>query len=66
MVVSELIEILKNYPQDLPVAYPMWSEQLMLNPDKINIKPLCIVREDGWIQNYRPDKPSINYLVIGE
>lgn len=66
MTIHELIELLKTYPQDLPVAYPLWSEHLLLKPDKLLVKPLCVVRPDGWIQNYRPDMPSIDYLIIGE
>lgn len=65
MTVAELIAELQKYPKDMLVAFPMWSEQLLLDKDNINVKKLCKVREDGWIQNYRSDKPHVDYLVLG-
>ena len=64
MTVAELIELLKSVPQDLPVAYELFSEQCLLEPSKIRIEELCFPREDGWIQDERPDKPTREYLVF--
>lgn len=64
MLVSELIELLKTYPQDLPVVYDIFSEQCLLEPKDIEVKPLCEARDDGWVANKRPDKPTVDYLVL--
>ena len=64
MTVSELIKLLKTYPQDLPVAYRLFSEQCMLEPQDISVRSLCAEREDGWVANARPDKPTVEYLVL--
>ena len=64
MTVAELIELLKTYPQDLPVAYQKYSEQCMLEPKDISVESLCVEREDGWVANKRPDKPTVEYLVL--
>lgn len=64
MTVSELIELLKTYPQDLPVAYKLFSEQCLLEAKDISVEELCAEREDGWVANKRPDKPTVKYLVL--
>jgi len=64
MTVAELIEVLKSYPQDLPVAYQCYSEQVLLETNELRIKNLCESRNDGWLANERPDKPSFPYLVF--
>ena len=64
MNVKELIEFLKTQPQDLPVAFNLFSEQCMIDASDIVIKKLCEARPDGWVENERPDKKSIDYLVF--
>jgi len=64
VVVAELIEFLKKQPQDLPVAYKCCSEQCLLEEKEIEIVKLCAPRPDGWIQNWRYDKPLQNYLLF--
>lgn len=64
MTVSELIELLRAYPQDLPVAYRLFSEKCLLEAKDIDIEALCEPRADGWVANKRPDKPTIDYLVF--
>lgn len=64
MRVKELIEFLKTQPQELQVAYRCCSEQVLLKPDDIYVTALCEPREDGWIQNRRPDKPTQDYLLF--
>lgn len=64
MNVAELIAFLQKQPQDMPVAYDLFSEQCLLDVNYIRIKELCEPREDGWIQNKRPDMPSVTYLVF--
>lgn len=65
MKVSELIEILKRYPQDLRVVYSLHSEYCILEEKDIEILKLCEARPDGWVHNYRPDKPTVEYLQVG-
>lgn len=64
MTVQELIKILKKYPKDLPVAYRQFSEQCLLEETDLQVEEFCEPRTDGWIQNKRPDMPSIKYLVF--
>jgi len=64
MTVAELIEFLKTQPQDIQVAYQCYSENLLLDVDDIGVEKLCNVRNDGWVANFREDKPSQDYLVF--
>lgn len=64
MNVRELIEYLSTVDPELTVVYQIYSEQSVLDGSDIEIKKLCKAREDGWVQNYRPDKPSMDYLVL--
>jgi hypothetical protein len=64
MTVSELIEFLKTQPQDLPVAYAIYSEYALLESEDIVVRGLCLPREDGWVASKRPDRPSQQYLVF--
>jgi len=65
MIVSELIELLQTYPQDMPVARTLYSEQRLLKVRDLEVVQLCEARDDGWIQNRRPDKDVTPYLLIG-
>jgi hypothetical protein len=62
--VADLIQYLETLPQDMPVAYRCFSEQCLLDFEDIEIKDLCVHRDDGWIQNKRPDMPTMKYLVF--
>jgi len=64
MTVSELIEFLQKQPQDIQVAYRLYSEQCLLQADKVVIEQCCRPRPDGWIQNKRPDKEAQIYLMF--
>lgn len=64
MTVAELIAFLQTQPQDLPVAFRCYSEAVVLDADKIKIEEACEPWADGWIQNRRPDKPAIKYLMF--
>lgn len=64
MKVHELVNFLQELPQDLDVVYEIWSEQCILERDDISIKELCHPRPDGWVQDARPDKPLIKYVVF--
>lgn len=64
MTVKELIDLLATYPKDLPVAYRCHSEQVLLEAKDIEIVDLCHPRPDGWVQNYRPDMPTQQYLLF--
>lgn len=64
MNVRELIEFLQTQPQDLLVVYKCYSEQLLLEADEIKIEHFCVPRPDGWVHDFRPDKPSQPYLLF--
>lgn len=64
MTVSELIEVLKQHPQDLQVAHRMFSEYCLLDSEEVSVMDLCLERPDGWIHDKRPDKPTQRYLVF--
>ena len=64
MTVAELIEFLKTQPQDIQVAYRLFSEQCLMEKAEIRAEYLCRSRTDGWVHNARPDKPTQEYLVF--
>ena len=64
MTVAEFIEYLKSQPQDITVACRCWSEQCLLDTRDIEFVELCHPREDGWIQNKRPDMETETYLLL--
>jgi len=64
MNVAELIKFLQQQPQDALVAYEIYSEQALLPVDGIKTVELCAPREDGWIQNKRPDKEAQTYVLF--
>ncbi len=64
MTVKELIVFLEKRPQDLPVVYRLHSEQILLTEALIEIEELCMPRNDGWVQDKRPDMPTQKYLVF--
>lgn len=64
MTVAELIAYLETQPQDIQVAYRCFSEQALLEADEIKIIEACEARNDGWIQDKRPDKPTQRYLLF--
>lgn len=64
MTVAELILFLQAQPQDLPVAYAIYSEYAALDDKDIRIQELSLPRADGWVANKRPNSPSQKYLVF--
>lgn len=64
MNVAQLIKHLQTLPQDLEVVYEICSERCVLNAADITIERHCLPRLDGWVQNYREDKPSQEYVVF--
>lgn len=64
MTVAQLIEFLKTQPQEMLVAYDIYSESALMEADMIKVQDLCIAREDGWLHHKRPDMPSQPYLVF--
>lgn len=67
MTVKELIEYLKEFPQDLSVAYQIHSEHKLMESDNIKIEKLQPARLDGWIHDvWMGDSKleEIKYLVF--
>ena len=64
MTVAQLIVFLQAQPQHLQVIYQIYSGQCLLEAKDIAIKELCFPRDDGWVENKRPDKPSQAYLCF--
>lgn len=64
MTLKELIEHLQTLPQDLQVAYNLYSEQCLLDKDQVAVEELSPLRPDGWIENKRPDKETQQYIVF--
>ena len=65
MTVAELIEHLKQFDPNLRVVTPIYSEQEILTVEHVRVISLCEARPDGWVENERPDKPTVDYLAIG-
>jgi hypothetical protein len=64
MTVAEFISFLQTQPQDIQVAYALYSEQCLLDAKDIEIAELCEARDDGWIHHKRPDQPTQTYLLL--
>ena len=64
MTVADLIHLLQQKPQHLPVAYKCYSEYDLLDANDISVMNLRIPRDDGWVHHARPDKPQQEYLVF--
>jgi hypothetical protein len=64
MTVAELIDYLRSQPQDLQVAYDIWSEHCLLECSDIRLLGACEPRQDGWIQRKRKDMPTRTYLML--
>ena len=64
MKVNEFIEFLQTQPQDIEVAFTRYSEQCLLKIDDIGIYEMCKPRGDGWVQDKRPDKETVKYLLL--
>lgn len=64
MTVSDLIKLLHTFPPEMQVAYYKYSEQCLMKAEEIGIKELCMPRPDGWLQDKRPDIPTMKYLLF--
>lgn len=64
MTVAELIAYLQTQPQDLQVAYDLYSEHCLLEVEDIRMCVACEPRADGWIQRERRDMPARTYLMF--
>jgi hypothetical protein len=64
MTVAELIAFLQTQPQDIQVAYRLFSEQILLETTDIEVEEKCQPRPDGWIHDKRPDMPTQTYLLF--
>jgi hypothetical protein len=64
MTVSELIVLLQAQPQDIQVAYSIYSEYCLLETKDIEVKNLTAARPDGWVHRARPDMPQQEYLLF--
>ena len=64
LTVKELIELLQTYPQDILVARELFSEKVLVEEGNFCIEEHCPPRNDGWVHEKRPDRPTQKYLVI--
>lgn len=64
MNVGELIQYLHQFPQEMLVAYQIYSEQELVKVEDIQVLDKCAPRPDGWVHDARPDMPTQKYLVF--
>lgn len=64
MNVGELKKLLRKYPNDMPVAYELYSEYSTLEEGDIKVVEACMPRADRWVARKRPDKPVQKYLML--
>lgn len=64
MTVLELQELLKKFPPGMEIVFSRYSEQVVLEQSDITVEELCYPRDDGWVQDKRPDMPSKLYLCF--
>lgn len=65
MIVRDLIRCLEALDQELEVVTPLYSEHLLLEADQIKVKEFCETRNDGWVEDARPDKQTKKYVRLG-
>lgn len=67
ITIADLVTHLQTFEQTLPVCYRLFSEQCLLGLDErdVAVVECCEPRPDGWVEDKRPDKPSVKYLKIG-
>ncbi len=70
VTVKQLIEHLKTFDENLPVAYQLHSEYNSLELEEVKIEKLHPARADGWIHDYFPQESKeekekrIEYLTF--
>ncbi len=64
MTTAELIKLLQTMPQDLPVAYALYSEYCLLDAEDIKVMVLGKARPDGWVSLVRTNNEHVDYLVF--
>lgn len=64
MTVAEFISFLQKQPQDIQVAYCVYSEQALLEEGQIRIVKKGKARPDGWIHDDRPGMETVTYLLL--
>ena len=64
MIVKELIEFLQDCPQDMLIAYKFCSDWALMEMRDIDTVEACEPRADGYIQDKRPDRPIVKYLLF--
>ena len=64
ITVAELIAHLQTLPQQLPVAYRLHSEQILMELDDVSVEWLQEARPDGWVHDKRSDRPAVRYVVF--
>jgi hypothetical protein len=62
--VADLIKFLQFQNQDALIGFALFSEQCLMDLDEIVVIEACKPREDGWIQNKRPDMEAQAYLIF--
>jgi len=64
MTVKDLIDLLKKFPEDMPVVYQEYSDYSELTEGAITVQELQFPRGDGYVGGFRADKPSQKWLAI--
>jgi len=64
MTIAELIKHLQTFDQGLLVAYQIYSERCLLETRDLKVERAQEPRADGWVGDFRPDKPSREYLMF--
>lgn len=66
LTVTALRKVLEEYEKqghgDLLVIYDLCSEACTLEESDVKLDTRCVLRPDGWVQNFREDKPHQLYL----
>lgn len=64
VTVAQLIEHLKAFSPDLPIAYDKYSEACLMSLDEIRIEICGKARPDGWIPDLRNSTEPTQYLIF--
>lgn len=64
ITVADLIDFLSTQDPKAQIAFKQYSDQRLMYLDDIEVIKGCFPRNDGWVQNARPDKAQQTYILF--
>lgn len=64
LTVGDLKKLLDEYDDNIKIIYALHSEHTVMEAIEISPLKACKPRPDGWVQNFREDMESEDYLLF--